>query len=109
MPGNGHVRFGGRAEETDRPKGRHRASARSNHSYATWLAEDGVPINYAQQVLGHEKASTLLDIYTHTTKNRGRANRRILETFAPDLLPDDPDTDEDNPDDESPDPAGPGP
>ena len=28
MPGNGHVRFGGRAEETDRWKRRHRASVR---------------------------------------------------------------------------------
>jgi len=30
MRGNPHVRFGGRAEETDQPKDRHRASARSN-------------------------------------------------------------------------------
>jgi transposase-like protein len=30
MLGNGHVRFGGRAEETDQPKDRHRASARPN-------------------------------------------------------------------------------
>jgi Transposase, Mutator family len=28
MRGNAHVRFGGRAGETDRPKGRHRASVR---------------------------------------------------------------------------------
>lgn len=28
MPGNGHVRFGGRIEETDRWKHRHRASVR---------------------------------------------------------------------------------
>jgi hypothetical protein len=47
-------------------------------------------------VIGHEKASTLLDIYTHTTKNRARANRRILEAFASDPLPadDDPDGDD---------------
>ena len=31
MPGNGHVRFGGRAEETDRWKRRHRASVRPYH------------------------------------------------------------------------------
>ena len=31
MRGDVHVRFGGRAEETDRPKGRHRASARPLH------------------------------------------------------------------------------
>jgi hypothetical protein len=28
MRGNAHVRFGGRAGETERPKGRHRASVR---------------------------------------------------------------------------------
>jgi hypothetical protein len=28
MRGNAHVRFGGRAEETDRSRGRHRASVR---------------------------------------------------------------------------------
>ena len=31
-----HVRFGGRAEETDRPKGRHRASARPYTYVSTW-------------------------------------------------------------------------
>jgi hypothetical protein len=30
MPGNGHVRFGGRRGETDRPQGRHRAPGRPN-------------------------------------------------------------------------------
>jgi hypothetical protein len=63
------------------------------HSYAAWLAEDGVPINCAQQVIGHEKASRLLDIYTHTTKNRARANRRIREALASDPLPADDDAD----------------
>src|SRR4051794_11301760 len=31
MRGNAHVRFGGRPEEPDRPKGRHRASGAPNH------------------------------------------------------------------------------
>lgn len=31
MLGDGHVRFGGRAEETDQPKGWHRASVRPNN------------------------------------------------------------------------------
>ena len=31
MRGNAHVRFGGRPEETERPKGRHRASGPPNH------------------------------------------------------------------------------
>lgn len=30
MPGNGHVRFGGRPGETDRLQGRHRAPGRPN-------------------------------------------------------------------------------
>ena len=35
MRGDTHVRFGGRAEETERPQGRHRASARPNSSTTT--------------------------------------------------------------------------
>src|SRR4051794_28891201 len=31
MPGNGHVRFGRRTAETDRPKRRHRAAARPHN------------------------------------------------------------------------------
>jgi hypothetical protein len=31
MRGNAHVRFGGRPEEPERPKGRHRASGPPNH------------------------------------------------------------------------------
>jgi transposase len=33
-----HVRFGGRARETDRPKGRHRALVRPNH----WVLEEAI-------------------------------------------------------------------
>ncbi|RKT84038.1 Site-specific recombinase XerD [Saccharopolyspora antimicrobica] len=31
------------------------------HSYATWLVDDGVPVNMVQRVMGHERASTTLD------------------------------------------------
>jgi hypothetical protein len=45
MRGNSHVRFGGRAEETDPPKGGHRASARPNWGRIAradiWLIYDG--------------------------------------------------------------------
>jgi integrase len=41
------------------------------HSYATWLVDDGVPVNMVQRVLGHEK-STTLDLYTRRTDNRAR-------------------------------------
>jgi hypothetical protein len=34
------------------------------HSCATWLVDDGVPVNTAQKVLGHENASTTLQLYT---------------------------------------------
>ena len=34
------------------------------HSYATWLVDDGVPVNMVQQVMGHERSSTTLDLYT---------------------------------------------
>ncbi|MEN3267439.1 tyrosine-type recombinase/integrase [Pseudonocardia sp.] len=37
------------------------------HSYATWLVDDGVPVNMVQRVLGHERSSTTLDLYTRRT------------------------------------------
>ena len=40
MPGNGHVRFGGRAEETDRWKRRHRASVRP-YRWQVYAAVEG--------------------------------------------------------------------
>lgn len=36
-----HVRFGGRAEESEQPKGRNRASARSNHAAGTIATQLG--------------------------------------------------------------------
>ncbi|MCS7483397.1 tyrosine-type recombinase/integrase [Umezawaea endophytica] len=42
------------------------------HSYATWLVDDGVPINMAQRVLGHENASTTLQLYTRRTVDHER-------------------------------------
>jgi hypothetical protein len=35
------------------------------HSYATWLVSRGLPVNDVQQVMGHEHASTTLELYTH--------------------------------------------
>jgi hypothetical protein len=46
--------------------------------------------------MGPDKASTLLDIDTHTAKHRSRAHRRIMDAFASDLRPGD---DDDDPDD----------
>jgi integrase len=65
MRGNSHVRFGGRAEETDPPKGRHRASARSNHSHATHLLAAGVNPKVVSDRLGHASVAFTLDVYGH--------------------------------------------
>ncbi|MGH3828390.1 MAG: tyrosine-type recombinase/integrase [Pseudonocardiaceae bacterium] len=42
------------------------------HSYATWLVDDGVPVNMVQRVLGHERAATTLDLYTRRTDGEDR-------------------------------------
>jgi integrase len=49
------------------------------HSYATWLVYDGVPINDAQRLLGHERPSTTLDLYTHYQRE---VDARVGELFA---------------------------
>lgn len=65
MRGNSHVRFGGRAEETDPPKGRHRASARSNHTHASLLLRDRVPIKVVSERLGHSNPAFTMTTYQH--------------------------------------------
>lgn len=47
------------------------------HSYATWLVDDGVPPNMVQRVMGHERSSTTLDLYTRRTDN----GERILQAL----------------------------
>lgn len=65
MRGNSHVRFGGRAEETDPPRGGHRASARSNHTHATLLLRAGVPVKVVSERLGHASPGFTLNVYQH--------------------------------------------
>ena len=48
------------------------------HSYATWLVSNRVPINDAQRAMGHEKSTTLLDLYTHGSKDGGKAIRDAM-------------------------------
>jgi integrase len=60
------------------------------HSYATWLVDDGVPPNMVQRVMGHERASTTLDLYTRRTEDP----RRILRALG-DAADDDPNDDPD--------------
>lgn len=47
------------------------------HSYATWLVDDGVPPNMVQRVMGHERASTTLDLYTRRTDDADRILRAL--------------------------------
>ena len=48
------------------------------HSYATWLVSDGVPVNDVQRVMGHEQATTTLNLYTHSS---GGVSERVRNTF----------------------------
>jgi len=47
------------------------------HSYATWLVDDGVPPNMVQRVMGHERSSTTLDLYTRRTEDTSRVLRAL--------------------------------
>lgn len=47
------------------------------HSYATWLVDDGVPVNMVQRVMGHERSSTTLDLYTRRTDDHDRILRAL--------------------------------
>lgn len=39
------------------------------HSYGTWLADQGVPVNKVQRVMGHEHVSTTLQLYVRKTED----------------------------------------
>lgn len=39
------------------------------HSYGTWLADDGVPVNKLQRVMGHENVTTTLKFYVRKTED----------------------------------------
>jgi integrase len=41
-------------------------------SYATWLVDDGVPPNMVARVMGHEKITTTLQLYTRRTDDESR-------------------------------------
>jgi integrase len=41
------------------------------------LVDDGVPPNMVQRVLGHERASTTLDLYTRRTDDAERILRAL--------------------------------
>jgi putative transposase len=62
MLGNGHVRFGGRGRETDRPRGQHRALPRPNTYVATWAGfcyAAFIIDAYSRMIVGWRVATTL--------------------------------------------------
>jgi integrase len=69
MRGNSHVRFGRRAEETDWPRGRHRASARPDHYAGTLATVTGATIREVQARLGHASPAAAYR-YQHVLENR---------------------------------------
>jgi integrase len=61
------------------------------HSYATWLVDDGVPPNMVARVMGHEKITTTLQLYTRRTDDESR----ILDALTDE--PEGDDSDDQNP------------
>ena len=55
------------------------------HSYTTWLVSDGVPVNDVQRIMGHEQATTTLNLYTHSSG--GGVSERVRKTFDAFSLP----------------------
>ena len=51
------------------------------HSYATWLVSDGVPVNDVQRIMGHEQATTTLNLYTHSSGTLSERVRRTFDAF----------------------------
>ncbi len=54
------------------------------HSYATWLVDDGVPVNVVQRVMGHERSATTLDLYTRRSDGEDRILRALGASKAAD-------------------------
>lgn len=82
MRGNSHVRFGGRAEETDRLKSPHRASARPNHTCASLAIAAGADIKVLQRMMGHASAALTLDRYGHLMPGQARSVADRLDEMA---------------------------
>lgn len=52
------------------------------HSYATWLVDDAVPPNMVQRVMGHELASTTLQLYVRRTEHHDRIRKALGGTVS---------------------------
>ena len=82
MRGNPHVRFGERAEETDRPKRRHCASARLDHTCASLAIAAGADVKVLQRMLGHASAALTLDRYGHLLPGQAESVADRLDEMA---------------------------
>ena len=51
------------------------------HGYATFLYEAGVPVLAAQKLLGHSRASTTMDIYTHLREKQEQTAAAMLDKY----------------------------
>ncbi len=80
-----HVRFGGRAEETDQPKDRNRASARSDHYFASLLVASGEAIKVVSERLGHSTPAFTMAVYQHVLPGM---QRDAANVFARLITPD---------------------
>jgi integrase len=49
------------------------------HSSASWLAAAGVPAHELAAAVGHEKASTTLNLYSHVMPRRRRVGAELLD------------------------------
>jgi len=82
-----HVRFGGRAEETDRLKGQHRASVRSDHTANTLAAATGASTRELMHRMGHASSAPALR-YQHATRDRDQAIAKALGDLVARQIPD---------------------
>lgn len=56
------------------------------HSFATWCVTDGVPVNVLRTIMGHEAASTTLNLYTHAPSDFDKRVRDVFREPADDPL-----------------------
>ena len=83
MRGNSHVRFGGRAEETDQSKEQHRASVRSNHTHGTLLIAAGVPSRSSANASVTPWPVFTIDTYQHLLPGMRADAARVSPSSSP--------------------------
>lgn len=48
------------------------------HTHATMLSEQGAPLKYIQNRLGHKKADVTVNVYSHLTETLSEQGKSIL-------------------------------